>query len=172
MKFGESIAFSGKRCLAYTESLLKGISADQFARFPQCGGKIVETNHPSFILGHLSFYGYKVAEELGYPSKAADFEESYKEVYSHKTTCKDDPDGSIYPEMALVVERFFDSYQAGLKALQSSDDAKFDLPNPMAAAIDRFPTIGSMHAFYIGGHMMMHLGQLSAWRRIMGMGAA
>jgi hypothetical protein len=26
--------------------------------------------------------------------------------------------------------------------------------------------------FYVGGHMMLHLGQLSAWRRMMGLGAA
>jgi hypothetical protein len=35
-----------------------------------------------------------------------------------------------------------------------------------------FPTIGSVQAFYCGGHMMMHLGQMSAWRRMEGLGTA
>jgi hypothetical protein len=29
-----------------------------------------------------------------------------------------------------------------------------------------------VQTFYCGGHMMMHLGQLSAWRRMLGLGAA
>jgi hypothetical protein len=37
---------------------------------------------------------------------------------------------------------------------------------------ERFPTLGSVHAFYCGGHIMMHLGQMSAWRRMMGLGSA
>jgi hypothetical protein len=35
-----------------------------------------------------------------------------------------------------------------------------------------FPTLGSLYNFYVGGHMMMHLGQISTWRRMMGLGAA
>jgi hypothetical protein len=35
-----------------------------------------------------------------------------------------------------------------------------------------FPTIGSMQAFYVGGHMTFHLGQVSAWRRMQGLGPA
>ena len=37
------------------------------------------------------------------------------------------------------------------------------------AVLELFPTLGSIHGFYAGGHMMMHLGQMSAWRRIEGM---
>jgi hypothetical protein len=35
-----------------------------------------------------------------------------------------------------------------------------------------FPTLGSVQTFYCGGHMMMHLGQMSAWRRMEGLGSA
>ena len=38
--------------------------------------------------------------------------------------------------------------------------------------VARFPTKGAALGFYVGGHFMMHMGQLSAWRRAMGMGAA
>jgi hypothetical protein len=29
-----------------------------------------------------------------------------------------------------------------------------------------------VQTFYCGGHMMMHLGQMSAWRRMEGLGSA
>ena len=46
-------------------------------------------------------------------------------------------------------------------------------PNPSGGRMtELFPTLGSMHAFYTGGHIMMHLGQISAWRRMQGLGAA
>ena len=35
-----------------------------------------------------------------------------------------------------------------------------------------FPTVGAAINFYLTGHVMMHAGQISAWRRCMGMPAA
>jgi hypothetical protein len=32
-----------------------------------------------------------------------------------------------------------------------------------------FPTVGAMLAFYMDGHVLMHMGQVSAWRRMQGM---
>jgi hypothetical protein len=34
---------------------------------------------------------------------------------------------------------------------------------------EMFPTLGAVVAFYLGGHVMNHLGQLSAWRRCLGL---
>ena len=43
-------------------------------------------------------------------------------------------------------------------------------PNPAEGRMrELFPTLGSVHCFYAGGHMMSHLGQFSAWRRMEGM---
>jgi len=45
--------------------------------------------------------------------------------------------------------------------------------NPLGGRMtDLFPTLGSLQSFYCGGHIMMHLGQVSAWRRMMDLGAA
>ena len=58
-------------------------------------------------------------------------------------------------------------------ALRSTPDETFDRPNPAEGRMrELFPTIGSVQTFYCGGHMMMHLGQLSAWRRMLGLSAA
>jgi hypothetical protein len=33
------------------------------------------------------------------------------------------------------------------------------------------PTVGAAVNFMLGGHLQMHLGQVSAWRRAMGLGS-
>jgi hypothetical protein len=35
-----------------------------------------------------------------------------------------------------------------------------------------FPTIGGAVNFLLVGHVQMHLGQVSTWRRVMGLGSA
>ena len=53
------------------------------------------------------------------------------------------------------------------------DDETFLKPNPNEGRMkELFPTIGAAVTFYLGGHVQMHLGQISAWRRAMGLTAA
>lgn len=157
--------------LGYAKRLLKDITSEQFARFASVGDQQVVSNHASFVYGHLALYGPRVLEQLGHdaPVVPAKFEE----VFSQTATCVDDPDGSIYPAMAEVTELFFSSYEAAGKAILATPDATWQQPNPGSGRIvELFPTLGSMQNFYVGGHVMMHMGQLSAWRRMMGLGAA
>ena len=87
--------------------------------------------------------------------------------------CQDDPDGKIYPEMDEITGFFFEAYRAAVDQLRKADDQVLGLPNPSAGRMAQmFPTVGSMLAFYSGGHLMMHMGQMSAWRRMMGLGPA
>jgi hypothetical protein len=75
--------------------------------------------------------------------------------------------------MAEVVDFFTEGHRMVSAALRSTADDVLQQPNPAEGRMkELFPTIGSAVAFYCGGHMMMHLGQMSAWRRMAGMGAA
>ena len=165
---GNSIADSLQLSLNYADRLLKELPADRFARFAQVGGKTVESNHPAFILGHLSLYGPRITSQLGgspTPPPA-----SFEKVFSKDATCVDDSAGSIYPSMAEVVNAFRTGCEEAIRALRSATDDTMHKANPAdGRMLELFPTLGSIHGFYAGGHMMMHLGQLSAWRRIEGM---
>ncbi len=163
---GDSLALS----LGYAERLLKDVRPDQFARFASPGGQVVESNHPAFVYGHLSLYAPRILQQLGH--EAAEIPDQYQQVFAPTATCADDPSGSVYPAQDDITTRFFDGYRAALEALRNADDGEFQKPNPLERMIDKFPTVGSMHAFYVGGHMMIHMGQVSAWRRMMGLGAA
>jgi hypothetical protein len=167
---GNTIADSLGLMLGYAERLQSGLTPQRFARFAVPGGRVVESNHPAFIFGHLSLYAPRIIEHLGGDAAAVKPTEKFIEVFSKDAKCVDDSDGTIYPAMQEVIEAFTTGYQQTLEALRAADDTLLQQVNPLGGRMtELFPTLGSMHGFYVGGHAMMHLGQLSAWRRMEGL---
>lgn len=169
---GPLIADSAKISLSYAQRMRAGISAEQFGRFACIGGVAVTSNHPAFVYGHLSLYSSRVVEQLGGDAAPIKPTDLYVEKFGHTATCVDDPDGTVYPPMDEIVERLLSGHQAAIDALLLADDERFLVPNSNEAMRSKFATNGSMHAFYLGGHFMIHMGQISAWRRMMGLGPA
>ena len=168
---GNVIADSLQVSLGYGERLLKDVPAERFARFAAPGGVSVASNHPAFVFGHLSLYAPKILLQIGHPSPR--LPEHFEVRFSKDATCIDDVDGDLYPARDEIVEFFLEGHRMVMAALRSTPDDAFQRPNPAEGRMrELFPTIGSVQAFYCGGHMMMHLGQVSAWRRMEGLGAA
>jgi hypothetical protein len=168
---GNIIADSLTVSLAYGERLVAGVSADRFARFSAPGGVVVTSNHPAFIYGHLSLYAPKVLQQIGHPAPAVP--EHFELAFSKDAICRDDPDGDLYPAMEEVLAFYREAYRMVTGGLRSTPPDAFEKPNPAEGRMrELFPTIGSVQAFYCGGHMMMHLGQMSGWRRMEGLGTA
>ena len=168
---GAVIADSLDLGLGYAERLIAGVSADRFARLASTGRSSIQSNHAAFIYGHLSLYGPAIVNHLGVRASAAPA--SFEPVFSKDAKCLDDPDGKIYPAMDDVTGFFFDAYRQASAALRTADAGRLQQANPTGGRMSElFPTVGSMLAFYAGGHLMMHLGQMSAWRRMMGFGPA
>ena len=75
--------------------------------------------------------------------------------------------------MDQITSFYFEGYKAAKDALIATSDDVFQQPNPTGGRLtELFPTLGSMHSFYVGGHVMIHMGQMSAWRRMQGLGSA
>ncbi len=167
---GPMIADSARLSVAYARRMLADIPADRFARFAAFEKGEVVSNHPAFVYGHLSIYPSRIIQQLG--CDANDFLPSplYEERFNAKATCVDDPTGEIYPPMAEIVEKMLAGYERAIEVIQSAEDELFLAPNSNEAMRSRFSTNGSMHAFYVGGHVMLHMGQVSAWRRMIGLG--
>ena len=168
---GNIIADSLQLSVGYAERLLKGVPADRFARFARVGGAVVESNHPAFIIGHLSLYAPRVLHQIGHPAPSVP--DQFDRVFSKDARCVDDADGDLYPPMDEVVAFFLEGHRMLAGGLRGTPNATLEQPNPAEGRMkELFPTLGSVQAFYCGGHMMMHLGQLSAWRRMEGLGSA
>ena len=175
LSLGNCIADSLQLSLNYADRLLAGIDAGRFGRFAAVGpagqATAVESNHPAFVLGHLALYTPRMVSQLG--GTPTPVPARFESVFSKEGKCIDDPTGSVYPPMAEVVEVFRRGCQEAIAALRAASDDLLQRPNPAEGRMAQlFPTLGSLHGFYAGGHMMMHLGQVSAWRRMEGLGAA
>lgn len=169
---GNMIAESLQISLRYAENLAKDVAPTDFGKLARIDGHAIESNHPAFVYGHLSIYSPRIISDLGGDPSEFAVDQAWEDLFSPKAKCVDDADGSLYPDKDVLVSRLLSSYQAAMEILRSSDDEKFSAPNPNEVMRSRFETIGGMHAFYCGGHMMIHMGQISAWRRMMGLGSA
>lgn len=166
---GDSLALS----LNYSRRMLVGVTPDQFARFARPGGQIVQSNHAAFVYGHLSLYSSRIIEQLDAEASFLTPTAQFQTAFSKDAQCVDDPTGEIYPAMDDITEAYFQGYEAALAVLREAPDSALQKPNPSGGRMtELFPTLGSIQAFYVGGHIMMHLGQVSAWRRMLGLGAA
>ncbi len=167
--FATAILESANVSMSYARRLLTDIPADQFARLaPGANGRVV-SNHPAFVYGHLSLYASRILADVGADAEPYAPSEKFQCLFSKTASCVDDPGGTIYPAMDLITERMLSGYDAALKAIANVDDATYAAPNPDPAMRERFSSMASMHAFYLSGHIMIHMGQLSAWRRMIGL---
>jgi len=168
---GELIHHQGSAMLFFAEKALEGVTPERFARAPVAGGQTVETNHPAFILGHLAIYPHRMLELVGQDPGPAAVPDSYETLFSAKeATCKDDANGDVYPPMDDVKQRFFETHRHALDVLRAQPDSVYEQANPREDLRERFPTVGAMAGFMFGPHAFLHLGQLSAWRRVEGLG--
>lgn len=171
MGIGTMIAESARLSLGYCERLTADIPTEKFARFAPGTAGLVESNHPAFVCGHLSLYSPRVVDTLGGDASGLTPSDSYVSLFSKDAKCVDDPDGTIYPAKDEILERLIAAQKAAIEVVGRAADEALTAPNDNAMK-ERFTTVGSMMAFYLGGHFMIHMGQMSAWRRMMGMGPA
>lgn len=171
---GKSITPAANLTMMYADNLLKGVTPPQFARFATGkDGKPVQSNHPAFVFGHLSMYPARAMDLAGSPQGAAAAPAGWAELFKAGVECRDDPAGTIYPAMDKVVSFYKGAYRATIDAVSAMPDETLLKPNPAEGRMkELFPTVGSAINFYLSGHAMSHLGQVSAWRRFMGMGSA
>jgi hypothetical protein len=167
---GTILAQTANVTVLSAERLLAGITPQSFARFARPGGVELHSNHPAFVLGHLSLYPAKVLAHLGRDAGDVTPPAKYEDLFKNGVECRDDPAGTIYPSMAELRDFFLRSYRAAIASLTEADDARLAGPNPSEGRMkELFPSLGAMLNFYLSGHAHAHLGQLSAWRRAQGL---
>jgi len=169
---GPMIGEGAKRFRGYAERLLAGVQPAQFARKPTWGygGMEINLNHPAWCYGHLTLYFRMIVEMAGGRADAAPA--GFEELFKDGTVCVDDPAGHTYPSLDKVRAEFFKGYDAALAALERADDAALGKPPSDEKARANWKTVGARMNFMITNHIAMHLGQVSAWRRCMGMSPA
>jgi hypothetical protein len=171
MSIAGTIVASGKLMRGYAESLSQGIDGPQFARKPTwgLGGQEIDTNHAAFCYGHLAIYPARILTLLGKDPAPAAAPIAFEPLFKAGAPCIDDPHGTIYPAMSVVLEAFGRAYDVALTEVARASDAQLLKETPNESHRKNFPTIGALSNFLLGAHVAVHIGQVSAWRRCMGL---
>jgi len=160
----------------YMEKLLTGIRPEQAARKPRyetnAATITVDTNHPSFVIGHLGLYPARLLQLAGLDGTSVAAPAEWEPLFKAGVACQDDPNGKIYPAFDSLVAHYFKATDAVFSKLAQVDDAALLMPTPEERYRERFPLAGAALNFMINNHVMVHMGQLSAWRRCFGLPSA
>lgn len=145
---------------AYAQRLVGDLSAAQFLAQPVPGRVI---NHPAWVLCHLNVYAEIVARVLR--SEAVEDPLGRPFARGSKVT----QGSGDYPEPSAIVGAFARLHEEVGAALAGASDALFASPVPLERLRPVAPTVGELLVMLLIKHESFHLGQLSAWRRAMGL---
>jgi uncharacterized damage-inducible protein DinB len=148
--------------LAYAHRLLEDVPAARLSDQPGEG-----MNHPLWIVGHLAMTSDRVAIK-----RVLQLEPRLPDAWGSLFGPQSAPvaDARQYPAMDQLLEALTATHQHVDQTLRTLDDTSLAEPTPDAGFAERFPTRGHALTHVLVGHENLHLGQLSAWRRMAGFG--
>jgi hypothetical protein len=143
----------------YCRRLVGDLADERLAEQPQAG-----VNHPAWILGHLALTADGLQEMLGAQKTLPP---EWKALFGAGS--KPSATRANYPSKPELVRAFEESYQQVRQraAVASADQLSRPTTNPRIK--ESLPTAKDTLTFVLTGHMGVHLGQLSSWRRMIGL---
>ena len=148
--------------LGITRRLVSDLTDDQMCAQPH--GVV---NHPAWSLGHLAVAANAAGRLLGVSS---DLPAGWEDTF--KTGGIPSPDKSLFPGKDELLRVIAAQHARIAQGLSDVDPAVLAQPHPHEKRRAHFPTVGDFVIFLMTAHEMDHLGQIAAWRRAMGLGAA
>lgn len=118
-------------------------------------------NHAAWTIGHLVHSCEQIAGEVGLSPWLP---EDWGKRFGTGSTPVDDR--AAYPDREALLRALEDGKDRLSRALEVSDLGQ---PLPDVRYRDRFPTVGHAVIHIRCGHTALHLGQLTVWRRVMGL---
>ena len=146
--------------LGYAKRLVADIPEEKMALQPA-----PEMNHAAWVLGHLACTADMLGGTIGVKSVCpADW------VTLFDWNSSPSSDTSKYPSKAALLKTLEDAHAGIASALPAIPESRWSETTPFEAVRGFLPTLGDCFVFVMAAHENMHLGQLSAWRRVQGMG--
>ncbi len=145
--------------LNFAKRLAADIPEDKMAVQPLPG-----MNHAAWILGHLSMPRLWMKDLLK-------LDVTVPPTWIEKFNMGTMPitDRAFYPSKAELIAAVEETYLALAAGLQHLTEADLAQENPNERMRPMMPTAGDLIISLVTSHQAFHQGQLSAWRRAMGM---
>lgn len=145
--------------LMYAGLLVNQIPDPQMAEQPKPA-----MNHAAWVIGHLAntcdFMGSMLDLDPACPP-------SWSDLFGGGSTPTNDR--ARYPDKQTLLDALANGHQRVGEAFAQATAAALAAPLPNEKMRQRFATVGKLLVFGLTAHEMVHLGQLSAWRRANGL---
>lgn len=146
-------------CLDYLREQVAGVAAPDMVAQPN-GIK----NHPAWVIGHLTHTCQMLGGVIGLPEwLPGDWAGRYG------TGSMPAADAGLYEAKDDALAALRDAQVRLAEAVGQMEDPRLDQPFPDESYRDVFPTVRHALTQVLVGHTANHVGQLSVWRRAMGM---
>ena len=146
--------------LGYAKRLVADLQDEKMALQPAPG-----MNHAAWVLGHLACTADMLGAMIGLePVCPGDWPDRFEWNSSPSG------DASLYPSKAALLRALEDAHVRIAAALPGVPESTWAETTPLEAVRGFLPTMGDCFVFVMAAHENMHLGQVSAWRRVQGMG--
>ncbi len=150
-----------QQLLRYCHMLVVEIGDERMAEQPMPG-----VNHPAWILGHLCFSADRGRSLLG-----------HDKILPEEWTPRFGPGSKLtavrgeYPAKEVLLNAVDVGFELLRRQAGNATPEQFAKPNPNPFSKDILHTTKDAVAFLLTGHLGVHLGQLSVWRRMQGIPA-
>ena len=157
----EAILAAFRFTLGYAEKLAADLSDGELTTLPHPG-----MNHAAWIMGHVALGSDFVALLLG---QATITDNVWMAKFGPGSTPVSDR--SAYPSKNELLATMRSTHAKAIELLSQATADQLDSPNETPFFPTEFPTVGAIITHLMTTHAALHLGQLSAWRRVLGKGA-
>ena len=156
----QSMVYAWDNQLGYALALLDDLTDEQFILRPQ--GKM---NHPAWIVGHVAAYHPVVIQLLnGEPVDDPKVDPLFG-FAGHGPL----DDLAPYGSKQALVARFAAGHEEVAQALLQAQPSDFRRPPSLPRWAKQYPTVEFMLPDLLLHHESLHIGQLSIWRRAVGL---
>lgn len=158
----EGYLFAWKKNQDYGQKLVSDLSEDQMTLQPASDAN-APANHPAWVLSHLNVYIPIVCSII----KGETFDDPKEHQFGMLS--KPESDGSIYDSKEALIGAFTAGHDEVVELLGNADDSIFAQEIQLPRWQSVMPLAGIALPYLMCNHENIHLGQISAWRRIQGM---
>lgn len=151
-----------RRNQEYGERLAHDLTDDHMVLQPD-GLRDLPVNHPAWAYCHLNIYLEVIRSVI--------LGEPFDDPRDHRFGMNSRPqaDLSPYGTREQIIADWSNGHRQIIHLLETTDDRVFDQPVQLERWSDVMPNAGICLPYLMLNHENVHLGQISAWRRMLGL---